>query len=159
MADNADSRRTILALDLGSNTGWALGSDSRAVVYGTENFTPGRFDSSAMRFVRFRAWLERMLVDGGVCHVVYEEVRRHVGTDAAHVYGGLLGHLLEMTERAGVPAEGYSVGAIKKAWTGRGNADKAAMVAQAQAMGFAPPDDNCADALAIFHMAIGEAPH
>ena len=42
-----------------------------------------------MRFLRFRRWLEQLDLDAGpIAAIHFEEVRRHVGTDAAHVYGG-----------------------------------------------------------------------
>ena len=50
--------------------------------------------------------------------------------------------------------EGVPVGTIKRFATGRGNADKAAMVAAMKARGFNPADDNEADALAILLWAI-----
>ncbi|MCX8006193.1 MAG: hypothetical protein N2688_14785, partial [Burkholderiaceae bacterium] len=45
--------------------------------------------------------------------------------------------------------EGVPVGTIKRFATGRGNADKAAMIAAVRARGFAPADDNEADAIAL----------
>ncbi len=50
---------------------------------------PSRYDGGGIRYLRFRAWLDSMAQDaGGIGVVHYEEVRRHLGTDAAHVYGG-----------------------------------------------------------------------
>jgi Holliday junction resolvasome RuvABC endonuclease subunit len=46
------------------------------------------------------------------------------------------------------------VGTIKRHVTGRGNADKVAMVAAVRARGFKPADDNEADALALLLWAI-----
>jgi Holliday junction resolvasome RuvABC endonuclease subunit len=53
-----------------------------------------------------------------------------------------------------VPYQGVPVGTIKKHATGRGNADKQAMVAAARARGFSPADDNEADAIALLLWAI-----
>ena len=52
-------------------------------------------------------------------------------------------------EERSVAYEGVPVGTIKRFATGRGNADKAAMVAAIQARGFRPADDNEADAIAL----------
>ena len=52
-------------------------------------------------------------------------------------------------EHHGIPYEGVPVGTIKRFATGKGNADKAAMVAAMKARGFNPADDNEADALAL----------
>ena len=81
-------------------------------------------------------------------------MRRHVGTDAAHVYGGLLATLTAWAETAGVAYQGVPVGTIKRHATGKGNANKDAMMAAARARGFSPADDNEADAIAILLWAL-----
>ena len=53
-----------------------------------------------------------------------------------------------------MPYQGVPVGSIKKHATGKGNADKAAMIDAARARGFSPADDNEADAIAILLWAI-----
>jgi Holliday junction resolvasome RuvABC endonuclease subunit len=53
-----------------------------------------------------------------------------------------------------VPYQGVPVGTIKKHATGKGNANKAAMIAATKAKGFNPADDNEADAIAILLWAI-----
>lgn len=139
----------MLALDLGSNTGWAL--DRNGVTHsGTVSFKAGRYEGGGMRFLRFQQWLDQMPKP----EVVYfEEVRRHIGTDAAHVYGGLLGVLTAWCEAQGVPYQGVPVATIKKHATGKGNAKKEAMIAAVVAKGFAVTDDNEADALSILFWA------
>lgn len=99
-----------------------------------------------MRYLRFAQWLDQLDLPGTV---FFEEVRRHAGTDAAHVYGGLLGTLTAWCERRTIPYSGVPVATIKRHATGKGNADKSAMIAAAKARGFNPTDDNEADALAI----------
>ena len=84
----------------------------------------------------------------------FEEVRRHIGTDSAHVYGGLLAVLTAWCEEHLVAYQGVPVGTIKRFATGKGNADKAAVIDAMRARGFAPRDDNEADALAILLWAI-----
>ena len=91
---------------------------------------------------------------GGIDAVYFEEVRRHVGTDAAHVFGGFLATLSAWCEDHAIPYQGVPVGTIKRHVTGRGNADKAAMISAVQARGFEPADDNEADAIAILLWAI-----
>src|SRR5688500_14003077 len=47
-----------------------------------------------MRYLRFTNWLTELdQLSGPIAAIWYEEVRRHVGTDAAHVYGGLMATL------------------------------------------------------------------
>jgi Holliday junction resolvasome RuvABC endonuclease subunit len=138
----------ILALDLGTTTGWAT-RDRNGITSGTVTFKPSRYEGGGMRFLRFRRWLDEFLSLEPTEAVLFEEVRRHAGTDAAHVYGGFLAHLTAWCEEQRVPYVGIPVGSIKRAATGKGNADKAAMIAAIRALGYAPIDDNEADAIAI----------
>lgn len=147
--------KTILALDLGTTTGFAIGGKGH-VVSGTWGLKPGRYDGGGMRFVKFRARLEELYKASPFELVFYEEVRRHAGTDAAHVYGGFMGHLTEWCETHKVPYEGVPVGTIKKFWTGNGSASKLLMKIHAKHRGFTVIDDNEADALALFHLKIEE---
>jgi len=142
--------RAVLALDLGTTTGWALRSRDGCITSGTITFRPSRFEGGGMRFLRFRGWLaEVATLSGGVARIVFEEVRAHAGTDAAHLYGGFLAHLSAWCEERGIAYQGVPVATIKRFATGKGNADKAKMVAAIQARGFAPADDDEADAIAI----------
>ena len=147
--------RPILALDLGTTTGWALRGFDGLVTTGNASFKPGRYDGGGMRYLRFTNWLTELdRLSGPVGTIWFEEVRRHAGTDAAHVYGGLMASLTSWAELRGIPYEGVPVGTIKRHATGKGNANKAAMIAAAKARGFSPADDNEADAIAILHWAI-----
>jgi len=98
--------------------------------------------------VEVRAYADRIELrqDG---RVVGEHRRAFAGTDAAHIYGGFLGMLTAWSEEHDVPYEGVPVGTIKRYATGKGNANKAAMIAAIQARGFRPADDNEADAIAL----------
>ena len=146
---------TLLALDLGTTTGWALHGLDGLITSGTVSFRPGRFDGGGMRYLRFTNWLAELdRLSGPIASIWFEEVRRHAATDAAHVYGGLMATLTAWAELRGVPYEGVPVGTIKRHATGKGNADKAAMIAAARARGFSPADDNEADAIAILFWAI-----
>lgn len=143
----------ILALDLGTKTGFCIGNEG-AQASGTWNLKEDRFSGGGMRFVRFRARLEEMRAAFPISQVVFEEVRRHMGVDAAHVYGGLLGILTEWCENHQIPYEGVPVQTIKKFWTGKGNAPKEAMLAECGRRGFVVVDDNEADAVALWHLKV-----
>ena len=163
--NNADARpklppntpmdRTLLAIDLGTTTGWAIRGYDGLITSGTASFKPGRYDGGGMRYLRFTNWLTELdRLSGPISTIWYEEVRRHAGTDAAHVYGGLMASLTSWGELRGVPYEGVPVGTIKKHATGKGNAPKQAMMDAARKRGFNPADDNEADAIAILLWAI-----
>ena len=146
---------TILALDLGTTTGWALRDRTGRITSGSQSFKPRRFEGGGMRFLRFKGWLTELKAHAdGIDALVFEEVRRHVSTDAAHAYGGFLATLTAWCEHHGIPYQGVPVGTIKKHVTGKGNASKDEMMAAMRARGYLPTDDNEADALALLHWAI-----
>ena len=145
---------TILALDLGTQTGWALACRDGSITSGSQSFKPQRFEGGGMRFLRFKRWLTDIKqCNDGIDQVVFEEVRRHVGVDAAHAYGGFMGQLTAWCEHHQIPYQGIPVGTIKKHATGKGNASKDEMVASVRARGHAPADDNEADAIALLYLA------
>ncbi|MFL1462455.1 hypothetical protein ACI6QG_09660 [Roseococcus sp. DSY-14] len=153
--DPAPPTGSLLALDLGSTLGWAVRLADGTVTSGTATFRPGRFEGGGMGWLRFRRWLDSMAASAGpLGSIVFEEVRRHAGTTAAHVYGGFLAHLTAWCEGSGVPYQGVPVGTIKRFATGKGNAPKDAVIAAMRARGFTPTDDNEADALALLLWAI-----
>lgn len=147
----------VAAFDLGTTCGFAVGHHHHGnVMSGWWNLKPGRFDGGGMRFVKFRRQLDELRKAYPFELVVFEEVRKHRGTDAAHVYGGLMGVLTAWCEDNGVPYVGVPVGVIKKFATGKGNADKAAVIAAVKMWGFKPENDDEADALALLCWKMAE---
>lgn len=143
----------VLAIDLGTTTGWALRT-SGATISDSMNLSGGRYEGGGMRFLRFRSWLTEVHSRTPLKLVVYEEVRAHKGTAAAHIYGGLQAVLTSFLEEHGVPYEGIPVGTIKKFIAGSGNAGKPAVMAAVRDLGFSPKDDNEADAIALLMLAL-----
>ena len=149
---------TVLALDLGQHTGWALRQHTGQIVSGTNGFKPGRFEGGGMSMLRFAAWLDELHASAGpIGMVFFEEVRAHKGTAAAHTYGAFLGQLTAWCESRGVGYTGVPVATIKRHATGKGNAGKDLVIGAMRARGFTPGDDNEADALAILHWAMDQA--
>jgi Holliday junction resolvasome RuvABC endonuclease subunit len=132
-----------------------MSSPKTGIVSGTMSFRPGRYEGGGMRYLRFRSWLNEIHTRCASIDAIYfEEVRRHAGTDAAHIYGGFLAHLSSWCEAEMIGYQGVSVGTIKRFIAGKGNADKQAVIAAVRARGFNPADDNEADALAILLWAM-----
>ena len=167
MNTESTPRLVILALDLGTTTGWALRSANGPVAHGFVSFKSQRFEGGGMRYLRFGRWLADMLALNtpktgaqanltGIGAVYFEEVRRHLGVDAAHVYGGLLATLTAWCEHHQIPYQGVPVGTIKRHATGKGNAGKAEVIAAMKALGHPVTDDNEADALALLHWALAQ---
>lgn len=151
----------ILALDPGLHTGWACVNAEDPVrcnlkfyLFGTWNLSGNRFEGAGFRFLRLRNYLDTFSIDSLPNLIVYEEVRRHLGTDAAHLYGGIIAHLQAWCEEKKIPYSGIPVGTIKKHATGKGNADKATMLLAAQNFwGLDVENSNEADALFILRYA------
>ena len=146
---------SILALDLGSTMGWAVRDRGGAIVSGFQKFTANRYEGGGMRFVRMLRWLDDIL-EVGIDQVYFEEVRRHLGVNAAHIYGGFMANLTSRCESANpkIPYSGVPVGTIKKFMTGKGNASKEDMISAVCKRGFVVSNDNEADALGLLFYAI-----
>lgn len=138
----------ILALDLGQSCGWAMNINGK-IKSGVWNLKPSKFDSSGVKFVKFRHFLELELIIGGVEKVYYEAVRMHRAIDAAQAYGGYVSQLQVVCHEFDIPYEGVAVQTIKKHGTGKGTADKDMMVAAAvkKFKGINIINDDHADAL------------
>lgn len=157
----------ILSLDLGTKTGWAIRNGRGHITSGEQEFKSDRFEGGGMRYLRFKSWLSSMNEEAGSLSLVtFEEVRRHAGTTAAHLYGGFLAHLTAWCEQEKIPYKGIPVATIKQHATGKGNADKGAMIfamikkghthlrLYCDKKGKQTGDDNEADALALLYYSI-----
>ncbi len=140
----------ILAIDPGTHCGYAISPFES----GVWNLSVGRHEGGGMRFVKLRNYL-RIICDKGIDLLVYEEVRRHLGTDAAHIYGGIIAIIQEHCELHEIPYQGVPVGTIKKFGSGKGNSNKEVMLAAAREQW--PEvnivDDNQGDALFLWAWA------
>ena len=149
------STSIIMALDLGTTTGWATYEPLGNITSGTASFKTGRFEGGGMPFLRFKRWLTDFKATLGVIDAIYfEEVRAHKGVDAAHKYGGFVAHLTAWCEHHQIPYSGIPVGTIKKHITGKGNAPKASVITAVKNKGFFPIDDNEADSLALLDFVL-----
>jgi Holliday junction resolvasome RuvABC endonuclease subunit len=148
--------KTILALDLGTKTGWAVRLDDGDVISGAQSFKTPRVDGAGMCFLRFRRWLSAVFKQMKFSEVYFEEVRRHAGTSAAHAYGGYKAHLTAWCEEMMIPYQSVPVGTIKLFATGKGNASKEMMIDAAVRCGFSVDNDDEADALHLLRYAVDQ---
>lgn len=140
----------ILALDLGGTTGWAMKDRNCIITSGRDKFSEyGK--SRGMKWINFKT---RLSCFENVDVVYYEDVKNHTAVLASHSFGGFLAHLELWCEVRKIPLIGVGVGTVKKHFTGKGNANKEAMVEEAKRRGFRPADDNESDAIAILLLAI-----
>ncbi|MEN6536480.1 MAG: hypothetical protein ABFD89_22685 [Bryobacteraceae bacterium] len=139
---------SILGIDPGTHCGWAVRGTNGEMTAGVWQLKGGRHEGGGMRFVRLRLYLRQVLLAHDIDMVFYEEVRRHKGVDAAHIYGGIIAVISSLCEEDEIPYAGIPVGRIKQQATSKGNANKEAMVAAAEAQwpDAVIEDDNEADA-------------
>lgn len=139
----------ILALDVATHCGWATKTAS-----GVWDLSIKRDESSGMRLLRFKAKLQEIIRIEAINLVVFE---RTAGfhKNALIVQAELHGVLKLYLEEIKLNYRAYSASEIKKFATGKGNANKEAMIKAAQKYGTII-DDNHADALHIYHLAIGD---
>lgn len=141
----------ILALDTGTKTGWCIGSTS-----GVQVFDLKRGESVGMRFLRFRAWLtEIVCLAGGVAVICYEQAH-HRGGHATQVAVGFITEILTFSALHKIETMPVHSGTLKKFATGSGVAKKPDMITAARAHGYAPTDDNEADACLLYEYAVAE---
>jgi Holliday junction resolvasome RuvABC endonuclease subunit len=142
----------ILALDLGTVTGYAIEKDGK-IISGMKRLRHDR-RASGVRALDFYRWLTQMIREYSIDRVYFERVYAHSGTEAAHLYGYFMHTLAAVCEEHHIKCTGIPVGTIKKFATGRGNATKEEMIAAARSRGFDPQTDDEADALAILFLAL-----
>lgn len=146
--------KTILALDLGTKTGWALYKDGQ-ITSGSQSFKTDRVEGAGMRFLRFQRWLAALKKEHKIIHEIYfEEVRRHEGTRAAHCFGGFQATLTMWCEEWLIPYQSVPVGTIKLFATGKGNASKAMMVEAARRLDFNVLSNDEADAIHLLRYVL-----
>lgn len=142
----------ILALDPATHCGWAH-SDGPS---GTWDLSIRRDESAGMRLLRLRAKLGEITKLAGVELVVFEAARfsgAKMG-GAVVVQAEIQGVIKVWCEDLQIPYRGYSSTEVKKHATGKGNANKAAMMdAAGRKWGREFTDDNEADAKWILDLA------
>jgi Holliday junction resolvasome RuvABC endonuclease subunit len=142
----------VLALDLGTRTGYAFYKDG-TIISGTQKLRHSK-NASGLRFVHFRRWLMEVIDTHNIYSVFFERVYGHKGMLAAQVYGGFIYTLAAVCEEMQIKCTGIQVATIKRFMTGRGNATKEEMVAAARLRDFDPQTHDEADALAILLLAL-----
>ena len=137
----------ILAIDQASACGWATKNGS-----GTWNLKTMKDESSGMKGLRFRAKLKEICELENINLIAYERVAGMHANSIIHS-AKMVAIIEVFCEENGIQYRAYSAPAIKKFATGKGNANKEAMVAAAGLKyGYMGKDDNEADALHIYHL-------
>lgn len=148
----------ILALDLGTNLGYASGKDARCTKHGFRDFAY-KIDSesgatfSNESFAAFFNWLHPLAghVDVIVCEKpnVYG-AGKFSSFHAMRVMFGMYGIVQAVAGGYGKPLISVSATTIKKFWAMDGRADKNKMILHAANRGYSLKDHNECDAIALY---------
>lgn len=138
----------ILGIDPGTNCGWAVRYSDGSCASGVWRLANKKGEHVGQRFRKLVDVLRRSIEAVRPSVICYEQVRRHNGVTAAHIYGGIIAVIQAVAAEYNVPIETAHVGEIKRTATGCGDAAKETMITSAmmQWPGFQPQDDNEADA-------------
>jgi Holliday junction resolvasome RuvABC endonuclease subunit len=140
----------ILALDIATKTGWKTRTSS-----GVWNLKPNRGESEGMRVVRFKSKVRELIELENINLIAYE---RPAGLHKSSIMvaSEMVGVLKDLCIEKSVDLACYSASEIKKFATGKGNANKESMINSAREKGFDPQDDNEADAIHLYLLAIND---
>jgi len=148
--------RKILALDLGTETGWAINTSSQTNGLIGLGFDCGHrtFDGeiSGWRYLAFKRWLDVEIDRLEIEHIVYEETFS-LGAYAARILHGFLA-ILQLVYAEHYPTDfrftmsKVHPNKLKKFATGNGHAKKPQMMNVCYAkFGYMPADDNECDSI------------
>jgi len=142
----------ILALDCGTNTGWASEVDGR-IESGVQDFSLKRGESKGIRFLRFNTWLKIML-ELTKPHIVVYEMAHLRGGHATEILVGMTTRIEEFCESKKIEYSSVHSAMLKKFSTGSGKANKEDMM-KAASLKFERviDSDDEADALLILEWA------
>lgn len=125
----------IFGIDLGTKCGISIlrRSDLSIVFSETVDLSIKKGKGFGYRYLVFEEFLLDKLASCADAAVVigYEKVHSHIGTIAAHIYGGLEAVVTKIAEQKNIPIYPIGVGTIKKRATGSGKATKDEVVVAA----------------------------
>lgn len=143
----------VLAIDQASTAGWCIEPNNLS---GTWDFKTRKDESSGMKNIRFKSKLNEVCKAEGVELIVYERIAGMHKSSIIHA-AKMVAMIETYCEENGIAYKAYSASEIKKFATGKGNANKEKMVeACIKNYGIEPIDDNHADAIHLWYLAISE---
>jgi len=138
-----------LTLDCATETGWALFVDDKYVESGVQSFKKKRSESNGFMFLKFRAWVNELILTTKPDVIGYEMAHFRGGA-ATEICVGLQSRVQEAAAEVSTPYKGLTTSQVKVALTGKGRASKEAMIAAAEAfIGHPVASDDEADAIAV----------
>jgi Holliday junction resolvasome RuvABC endonuclease subunit len=122
----------VIGVDIGTSLGWSVVEDGALLASGQVELKRNAWEGFGVRPMRARALVLELLGAHPGAVVAVELVRRHAATQAAQVYGAILGGVTCAVEEAGDARYLFvDVSEAKLAATGYGAEKKTGMVAAA----------------------------
>ena len=145
----------ILTLDTATQFGWAVHNGVEITDFGTWDCSSKAGELVGARLMRAHTAIDAAMHKHKPGLVVHERVMRHISADSAHLYGALVGVVQIVCYAHGMNSVPIHWASIKKHATGKGNANKAKMLAAAQENwpNLRITDDNQADAMWMADLA------
>lgn len=148
------NKPVVLSLDCARTTGWCVGPIGERPNYGSVTLKGA---SHGAVYAAYVDWLEDSIRLFKPAHIVVEAPLHrggHLGQDAALLALGFLAHLELLCHDHAIPLLTEHVARSRKAVLGRGSFPageaKANVMAWCKEQGYAPRDDNAADALVLW---------
>ena len=110
----------ILGVDPGTMCGWAVmrqvcqPAKLHRIASGVLSLKPNAHEGAGVRYLKLRRSLQHILSHYNVDVIGYEIVRRHKGTAASHIYGGIVATIQTLCEQVEIPYQGVSVQAMAR---------------------------------------------
>jgi Holliday junction resolvasome RuvABC endonuclease subunit len=150
----------IAALDLATKTGVAVGPLGGSPALWTLDLkSKGEAKFHASRLMQIQGLVHRLIAEHGARFIAIEKpfVAAHNTWETTLLTMGLTANVLSWAARKGIPVDIIPAQTVAKHFTGSGkmkrDAKKAAILAECRARGWAPGDDNQADAAALWDLA------
>lgn len=152
----APAPQTILALDLASIIGFACGSPELLgeAVHGS--FALPSDVNLGRQYAAFADWLADKITRHEPTELVIEAPFLGQSLRAGRKLFALTGIAELIAWRRDLRFSEHHASSVRKTFCGSGRADKDRVVAECRHRGFAPRDDNAADAIALLHHAAGQ---
>lgn len=140
----------LLALDFGTNCGWACRGDDGGLTHGTAKFSPPKSRDVGYRWLIYRRWLAEFKTRLPIETVLYEQTQftKHGNTSRAdQIWGGFEAITTQWCEHHEIPYLSAGPKTVRKVVFGNGNMRKAEVLPALR--DYEPIDDNAADAIAL----------
>lgn len=151
----------LLCLDLATRSGWSIWAPGEPVRYGSFRLPDGQYHDLGHRLLRYGNWLGQRISDERPQRIYYEApwVGPQTSQDTVKLLFGLASMTAMLGAKTGVKTVEQNNASVRKHFLGRANTTgrkeiKKRVMAACADIGWAPKNDDEADALALLDFAV-----